>query len=138
MSIPPDEPALDAEPVDAPGDRKQCPLCGEMIAASAKKCRYCGHYLDPSVRPRATASTTDQFLMPVNRPISAIAAGYLGLFSLLPFFGLIAIIVALIALRTLKQDPELAGRGRAWFGLIAGIVSTLFYGIALVAAVNGR
>src|SRR3954469_25107004 len=125
---------LDAIPVSAE-ERKPCPMCGEMIAASAKKCRYCGHYLDPSVRPKSTSSTTDQFLMPVNRPISAIAAGYLGLFSLLPFFGLIAIIVALFALRTLKKDPDLAGRGRAWFGLIAGIVSTLCYGIGLFVAV---
>lgn len=29
---------------DAP--RKPCPLCGEMIIASAAKCRYCGSYLD--------------------------------------------------------------------------------------------
>jgi hypothetical protein len=39
----------------------------------------------------------------------------------------------------LKQNPELLGRGRAWFGLVMGIVTTLLYGIpitiALIAAI---
>ena len=123
----------------AAGPRKPCPMCGELIAATAVKCRFCGHYLDPSVRPPPpTASSAEQFLLPVNRPISAIAAGYLGLFAVLPFFGVIALIVALVALNTLKKNPHLAGRGRAWFGLIMGAVTTLFWGFALVMAVTAR
>ena len=27
-------------------DRKNCPYCGEEIAASAKKCRFCGEWLE--------------------------------------------------------------------------------------------
>src|SRR4051794_1428289 len=101
-----EEPIFDAEPVTPAGQtappRRPCPVCGEMIAVTAKVCRYCGHWFDPTLKPRNTPSATDQFLMPVNRPVSAIAAGYLGLFSLLPLFGVIAIIVAIFALRTLK------------------------------------
>ena len=44
-----------------------------------------------------------------------------------PFFGIIAIIVSMVALRTLKRNPNLHGRGRAWFGLAMGIITTLVY-----------
>ena len=84
--------------------------------------------------PARCPSGLDRFLVPVGRPASAIAAGYLGLFSLLPFFGIIAIIVSLVAFRTLKRNPQLLGRGRAWFGLVMGIVTTVLYAIPIAIA----
>ena len=132
-----DEPIFDAEPAgDATAARKPCPMCGEHIAANAKVCRFCGHWLDPSSKPRRSFSTTDRLLAPVDTPLIAIAAGYLGLFSLIPFVGFIALIVSIIALRTLSKDPELPGRGRAWFGLIMGIVFTLFWVFCIILAVT--
>jgi hypothetical protein len=121
-------------------DSVPCPYCGEMIKAIARKCRFCREYLDEELKAenRVGASSADRMLMPVDRPISAIAAGYLGLMSLLPFFGVLAIVFGVYALSVLKKDPKLIGRGRAYFGIVMGILFTLLYGLAILAAIMGQ
>jgi Domain of unknown function (DUF4190)/WXG100 protein secretion system (Wss), protein YukD len=126
------------QPPGVPEEMKSCPFCGERILAVARKCRFCEEYLDPALREAASEpGALDRLVMPVGRPASAIAAGYLGLFSLLPFFGIIAIIVSVVALRTLKRNPHLHGRGRAWFGLVMGIMTTLLYLVPIVLGLIG-
>lgn len=117
-------------------DMRPCPHCGAMITQVASTCRGCGGAVRPAVRESADTAV-ERLLAPVGRPASAIAAGYLGLFSVLPFFGIAAIVVSLFALRTLKRNPRLSGRGRAWFGLIMGALMTMIYAIPIVLMIIG-
>ncbi len=125
-------------------DMRPCPHCSKMITQLAEKCRYCKGEVAPAAweAEEDQATGVERLLVPVGRPASAIAAGYLGLFSLLPLFGIVAIIVSIVALRTLKRKPKLSGRGRAYFGLIMGILTTLLYAtpllIALIYSLSGK
>jgi len=69
-----------------------------------------------------------RLLLPVGRSGWAIAAGYLGLFSLIVLPAPIALIVSIIALwdiRRSKSSPHPKhGMGRAIFGLIMGVLGT--------------
>ena len=64
-------------------------------------------------------------LLPVNRSGLAIAAGYAGLFAILLVFAPIALVLGVLALRDLSTKPTVGGRGRAWFGVVAGALGTL-------------
>lgn len=66
-----------------------------------------------------------RWLIPVGRSGWAIAAGYLGLLSVLGCPGPIALVISIIALRDLRRNPRLHGMGRAIFGLVMGGLGTL-------------
>ena len=131
-------------------DTMACRFCGETIKAVAKKCRFCESILDEEWAktriPEYETSTTDKMLMPVGRPVSAIVAGYCGLFSFVPMFGLpfqvAGIICGFLALKKLKEQPHLSGAGRAWFGIIVGalglIVSVIGIAVLLIGQANRR
>src|SRR5271169_1910996 len=73
-------------------------------------------------------------LLPVGRSGWAIAAGYLGLFSLLVVPAPLAIAAGLLALADMRRHPEKFGMGRAVFGLVMGALGT----VALVALLGFR
>lgn len=77
-----------------------------------------------------------RMLIPVGRSGWAIAAGYCGLFALIPLFAPIALIVSIIALIHLKKRPELHGKGRAIFGLVMGVLFTIGPLIIIAIAVT--
>jgi hypothetical protein len=61
-----------------------------------------------------------RMLLPVGRSGWAIAAGYLGLFSVLVCPAPIAVVISIIAIMDIKKHPERHGMGRAIFGLVMG------------------
>jgi predicted RNA-binding Zn-ribbon protein involved in translation (DUF1610 family) len=45
------QPGAAPEGEATPGEaRRPCPMCGEMIVATAAKCRYCGEIFDPALK----------------------------------------------------------------------------------------
>ena len=88
--------------------------------------------------PRPQAQATDansdplRFVIPVNPSVWAVAAGYLGLFSVLCVFGPFALFAGIMGLRDIKNNPGKTGKGRAWFGIVMGAVGTGFLAFGLI------
>ncbi|MGA3068236.1 MAG: GYF domain-containing protein [Tepidisphaeraceae bacterium] len=66
-----------------------------------------------------------RLLFPVARSGWAIAAGYLGLLSVLLVPAPVALIVGIYAINDIREDPKKHGMGRAIFGLIMGALGTV-------------
>ena len=75
-----------------------------------------------------------EILLPINRSGLSLVAGYLGLLSLLPLVGIVAIIVGCLAMYDFRKRPEHHGRGRAIFGIVMGLITTIAYGILFIKA----
>jgi hypothetical protein len=72
--------------------------------------------------------------LPIGRSGWAIAAGYLGLLSVLLVFAPFALVTGILGLQAIRARPELWGRGRAWFGVVMGSVFSILLVVVLVAA----
>ena len=82
----------------------------------------------------ATTAKDDplRMILPIGRSGWAIAAGYLGLVSVLCIFAPLALVAGLLGLRAIREKPELMGRGRAWFGIVMGGIFTIVLGVVIV------
>jgi Domain of unknown function (DUF4190) len=78
-----------------------------------------------------------RMLLPVGRSGWAIAAGYLGLVSVLLLPAPIALLISLIAIRDISRSAASPqpkhGMGRAIFGLIMGAIGTVVLILAFLA-----
>ncbi len=142
---------LDLPDADA-GRVVNCPSCGgvmqvPVIPAAIPVAAPVAPRPAASVSPgapvrRPEASIGDdpamRMLLPVGRSGLAIAAGYLGLFSFLIFPAPICLLVSILAVRDLNRNRDKHGMGRAVFGLIMGILGSVFLAIMLVAMATGR
>lgn len=76
-----------------------------------------------------------EWILPVNRSICAVIAGYLGLLSITGIFAPFAIVFGLLGLREIKKNPSLRGSGRAWFGIAMGAICTIAVLIPIIVRV---
>lgn len=114
-----------------------CSNCGSQINDKAVICVKCGCSVDSATAVISTNNDAAlRLLVPIGRSGWAIAAGYLGLLSIIPFAGVLALAIGIVAVCDLKKHPEKHGAGRAWFGIIAGGLSLLFYVIYATMAAS--
>ncbi|MBC8112990.1 MAG: DUF4190 domain-containing protein [Candidatus Saccharimonas sp.] len=93
----------------------------------------------PGLEPLAISSKSTEdddplmrFLLPVGRSGWAIAAGYLGLFSVLCLPAPFALLAGILAVREIRANPNKTGMGRAVFGIVMGALGTLLLALTLV------
>jgi hypothetical protein len=77
-----------------------------------------------------------RFVAPIHASGWAVAAGYLGLFSLVLVFAPFSIGAGLLALKDLKANPHKTGKGRAIFGLAMGIIFTILLIVILIGSLG--
>lgn len=104
------------------GDRKPCPLCGQMIKKAASKCRFCGEVFRQIRRPEAVRGAS---AFPVadlgKRFLAAMADSLAGMVVMGP--GL-----AMILYKPNNPDPllVLVGLGLLFVGFVALLVAQLW------------
>jgi hypothetical protein len=74
-----------------------------------------------------------RMLLPVGLSGWAIAAGYLGLISVLCFPAPLALLTGILAIREISRNPKKHGMGRALLGIVMGSLGTVFLIITVVA-----
>ena len=105
-----------------------CPKCGTANDDNTYRCTQCTTIIQTASAPPEVAvgdSPVMRAILPVGRSGYAIAAGYLGLLSILGVTAPLALIFSILAIRDIKKNPQKHGMGRAIFGLIMGALGTL-------------
>ena len=104
-----------------------CRECGGEITDGVVFCSKCG--VATGIRPPGAddigQNPTMRLLLPVGRSGYAVAAGYLGLFSLFVIPAPLAIVFGFLAVRDIGRNPKKHGMGRAVFGIIMGALGTI-------------
>ena len=88
--------------------------------------------------PRIEDDPAMRWVLPVGTSVWAIAAGYLGLFSLICFPAPLALLCGIVAVYQLRKNPRLSGWGRAILGIVLGTLGSIGLAFFLVALAAGH
>ena len=110
-----------------------CKNCGAKIDDNAVVCVKCGVPVQPKIVLNDDNAAI-RMLIPIGRSGWAIAAGYAGLLSFIPGVGILAILFGILGLRDVKAHPDKHGAGRAWTGIVLGILFSLLSLLIMSAA----
>ena len=107
-----------------------CRSCGQQNQWNSYKCTRCGFNLHEPLRPQCVVTDDNTLggLIPYKNA-QALWAYYLGIFSLIPCFGIplgiAALVLGISGLTKAKQHPETKGKVHAWVGIFLGGLSAL-------------
>jgi hypothetical protein len=76
-----------------------------------------------------------RLLLPVDRSVYAIVAGYLGLFSILGVFAPFALLFGILAIKDIRKHKHKHGMGRAVFGIVMGGVISVVLILVIIGLV---
>ncbi len=76
-----------------------------------------------------------RWLLPVDRSLLSMMAGYAGLFSILLIPAPIALILGIVAIIDLRRRPGRLGMGRSVFAVVAGGLGSAVLVLALAVAI---
>ncbi len=77
-------------------------------------------------------------VLPVGRSLWAVAAGYVGLFSVLLIPAPLALLLGVVAIVDIKRHPKKHGMGRAVFAVAMGVLFTVGLAFVVLRAVLAR
>jgi len=110
-----------------------CPKCGAPNEGGSQFCTKCGAPLDQPSQPAASPETGTNIAGIKRKSGYAQAALILGLIGIIfnPCL-ILAIIFGAVALKKMKTDPNLEGRGQALAGLWIGIIGLILWILAII------
>ena len=116
--------------------------CGSEIDGGEEACGGCGASVgrnESGESARLGDNAGIRMLLPVGRSPWAIAAGYLGIFSVLVVPAPLALIISIVAIidifKSRKSPSPKHGLVRAVFGLVMGLVFSLLLAIVAISMI---
>ena len=114
-----------------------CSQCGKQNKENNFKCTGCGFVLHGPSQPRVvvTADATMGGLIPYKNA-QALWAYYLGVFSLIPCFGIplgiAALVLGIRGLSYAEEHMEAKGKAHAWAGIALGGLCVISYALLIL------
>ena len=113
----------------------RCKRCGSVdiiLFKGVHRCNSCDSTnivgvdtSDSSNKQTRQSDAAMRILLPVNRSGYSIAAGYLGLISILLIPAPFALLFGLLGVRDIKSNSDKHGMGRAIFGITMGSIFSI-------------
>jgi hypothetical protein len=120
-----------------------CPQCNQQVPEGTARCPHCKFMIvfpalpmtTPYAQPPIESDPVTRMLLPVGRSPWAIAAGYLGLVSVLFIFAPFALACGVMAIIDIRKHPDRHGMGRAIFGVVMGAIFSILIIVFLVIGI---